>query len=289
MGIDMFSAVGGILSPVASFFGFLIRLVLTVALLGVAGFVVSFFALNRLNPFHLTVEALKKPFIRWKWHDLFRWIIVDFLQRNEHIGEFDQFGFTFYVGRQGAGKTISMVRYLERMRAKFPRCLIVTNFSYYQADYIMHDWQDILNVRNGTDGVIFAIDEIHSEYSSAAWKDVPESLLSEISQQRKQRVKIVATAQFFARVAKPLREQANTVVSCSTYFKRLTKNREYDALDYATVVENPNVVNRKVRPISKSSFVQSDALRGCYDTYEKIERMKKIKFIPRSQRGPENA
>ncbi|MBS4990061.1 MAG: hypothetical protein KHZ71_14900, partial [Anaerotruncus colihominis] len=171
------------------------------------------------------------------------------------------------------------------MKEKYPKCIIVTNFAYYRSDHIMTDWRDMLTLRNGTDGIIFAIDEIHSEYSAKSWNDVPESLLSEVSQQRKQRVKIVATAQFFTRVAKPLREQAATVVSCSTWAGRLTRNREYDALQYAMVIENPVAVKRKVKPLHKASFVQSDALRACYDTFEKIRRMEKIQFSPRKDRG----
>ena len=127
---------------------------------------------SRFHPLHLTADKLRKPCIRFKYYDLLRWLLVDFLERGLHAGEFREYGFTFYVGRQGAGKTISMVRYLELMKAKYPNCLIVTNFQYYEADYIMESWRDLLTIRNGTDGVIFAIDEIHSEYSAAAWKDV---------------------------------------------------------------------------------------------------------------------
>ncbi len=72
----------------------------------------------------------------------------------------------------------------------------------------MTSWRDFMEIRNGTKGVLFLIDEIHSEYSSKSWKDFPEELLSEISQQRKQRIKIVATSQIYSRVVKQLREQA---------------------------------------------------------------------------------
>lgn len=74
------------------------------------------------------------------------------------------------------------------------------------------------------------------------------------------------------------------MVACNTFLGRLTKNREYDALEYACVIDNPNIVKKKVKPLRKSSFVQSDGLRQCYDTYEKIKRMQKSKFIPRSER-----
>ena len=273
---------------ISSFFGVIFSILQylfgTVALL-VLGALVFFFIRYRFNPFRLTVDKLRQPYIRHKYLDLFRWLLVDFLERDKHRGEFKEYGFTFFVGRQGAGKTISMVRYLEVMKERYPDCLIVTNFQYYRSNYIMTDWRDLLFVRNGEKGVIFAIDEIHSEYDSSKWADIPEELLSEISQQRKQRIKIIASSQFYGRVAKPLREQAMTVVYCKTLFGRLTLNREYDALEYACITDNPLVAQKKIKPLRKSSFVQSDFLRRCYDTYAKVERMRKTKFIPRSSRG----
>lgn len=273
---------------ISSFFGsilgilrFIFGLALSVLLMTLAFFFVRY----RFNPLHLNVWELKQPYIRYKYLDLFRWCLVDFLERDKHRGEFREYGFTFFVGRQGAGKTISMVRYLEVMKERYPECLVVANFQYYRADRIMTDWRDLLTIRNGTKGVIFAIDEIHSEYDSSKWADIPEDLLSEISQQRKQRVKIIASAQFFGRVAKPLREQAVSVVACKTLFGRLTFNREYDALEYISVIDNPLAAGQKIKPLRKSSFVQSDFLRQCYDTYAKVERMQKMKFIRRSERG----
>lgn len=283
--IDMGSVVGNMFAPIGAFLGLVIKIIVCGGCALLFGALAYFFIRYHFNPLRLRVDDLRTPYIKNKWFDLFRWLLVDFLERDLHRGEFNEYGFTFYVGRQGAGKTISMVRYLELMKEKYPKCIIVTNFAYYRSDHIMTDWRDMLTLRNGTDGIIFAIDEIHSEYSAKSWNDVPESLLSEVSQQRKQRVKIVATAQFFTRVAKPLREQAATVVSCSTWAGRLTRNREYDALQYAMVIENPVAVKRKVKPLHKASFVQSDALRACYDTFEKIRRMEKIQFSPRKDRG----
>ncbi len=262
-----------------------LRLVFGIAFLALCLALAFFFIRYNFNPLRLDVESLKKPYIKYKYLDLFRWLLVDFLERDKHKGEFKEFGFTFFVGRQGAGKTISMVWYLEKMKALYPDCLVVANFDYYQADRIMTDWRDLLTIRNGTKGVIFAIDEIHSEYDSSKWADIPEDLLSEISQQRKQRVKIIASAQFFGRVAKPLREQAVSVVACRTMFGRLTLNREYDALEYISVIDNPLAAGQKIKPLRKTSFVQSDYLRRCYDTYAKVERMRKAKFIPRANRG----
>ena len=282
--VDIGGALGSLFTPLASFLGGILSSLVSFIVFVIIALVAAFFITSRLNPLRLTVPALKAAKIKWKYFDFVRWLLVDFKERNIHKNEFREYGFTFYVGRQGAGKTASMVEYLDRMKARYPDCIIVTNFGYYQSDHIMKSWRDLVTIRNGTDGVIFAIDEIHSEYSSAAWKDVPEEILSEVSQQRKQRVKIVATAQFFTRVAKPLREQAATVVSCKTIAGRLTSGKEYDALQYAMVMDNPNVVKKKLKPLRKHSFVQSDAFRESYDTYEKIERMEKMKFTDKDRR-----
>ena len=281
--MNMGSMFQTLLAPVFGFLTGIIKFICLVFVVVVTVFFGGFFVRFRLNPFKLSADRLRGLKIKYKYYDLLRWLLVDWLERDKHAGEFPEYGFTFYVGRQGSGKTTAMVEYLNRMKRLYPDCVVVANFNYDKADYVMHDWRDILNVRNGTAGVIFAIDEIHSEYSSASWKDVPECLLSEISQQRKQRIKIVATAQFYTRIAKPLREQAFTVVTCECWAGRLIRSKEYDALQYAAMMESLSL-QKKLRPIRKYSFISSDAIRNCFDTYEKIERMKKIQFIPRNER-----
>lgn len=238
----------------------------------------------RLNPFRLRVEALRTTPIRFQLFNFLRWIYIDLDAAKRKGIEFDEYGFTIYVGRQGGGKTTSMVQYLNRMHRKFPDALIVTNFKYKYATHIMKDWRDLFTIRNGTKGVIFAIDEIHSEYSNEAWKDFPEELLSEISQQRKQRIKIVCTSQVYTRVVKQIREQCFTVVQCKTFGNRWTFNKEYDAYEYEECGINA-VKRKKLSSIRRSSFVQSDFLRSCFDTYEKIQRLEKMDFLTRDQKA----
>lgn len=190
---------------------------------------------------------------------------------------FDEFGLTMYCGRQGAGKTVAMTEYLIRMKQKYPNALILTNYNFVGQDMPMTDWKDFFNVRNGTDGVIFAIDEIQNEFSSTAWKNFPESLLSEITQQRKQRVKIVASSQVFTRVVKPLREQCNEVVECRTFLKRWTFMKCFDAVEYNDAIDSITLKKKRTRLWTKS-FVQDAYLREMYDTYEKIKKMAHTKY-----------
>lgn len=279
--MDMFAIVGQIFSPLVGFLLTVLGIVSLSLILASSIFLLCFWL--RCRP--LTISHLLDISLKFKPFDFCRWLLCDLkLKVNISQKPFNEYGFSIYCGRQGAGKTISMVEYLERMRKDYPRAKIVTNFYYAHSHATMLSWRALFDIRNGDDGVIFAIDEIHSEYSSSNWKDFPESLLSEISQQRKQRMKIVATAQVFSRIAKPIREQAFSVFVCSTYAGRLTRVKEYDAADYGVTQDSAYVVKEKCKPIRKYSFVQSNALRSVYDTYQKINRLEKVSFIPRSER-----
>ncbi|MCL1950598.1 MAG: hypothetical protein FWF59_12785 [Turicibacter sp.] len=197
--------------------------------------------------------------------------------------DFKEFGLTLYCGRQGGGKTTAMTEYLERMRRKYPGCVVLTNYGYANQDREFQDWNDFFEVRNGQKGVIFAIDEIQNEFNSTAWRNFPETLLSEITQQRKQRVKIIATSQVFGRVAKPLREQCYEVVECRTFLGRWTFTRAFDAYEYNHIVDNPEKKS-KLRRLWRKSFVQDAGLRALYDSYAKIERIQRQTFVERSER-----
>lgn len=118
-----------------------------------------------------------------------------------------------------------MVEYLDRMTELYPDAIVVTNFNYVKQDMSFTSWRQFTEVRNGLDGVIFAIDELQNEYNSNNWKDFPEDLLSVVTMQRKQRIKIVATSQVFTRVVKQLREQCYEVVECKTLLRSLDTSK----------------------------------------------------------------
>lgn len=194
-------------------------------------------------------------------------------------------GLTCFVGRQGGGKTISMVEYLDRMTELYPNAIVVTNFNYVKQDMPFTSWRQFTEVRNGLDGVIFAIDELQNEYNSNNWKDFPEDLLSVVTMQRKQRIKIVATSQVFTRVVKQLREQCYEVVECKTLFGRWTRQKCYDADDYNYIIDNPTPERKfRTRKKWKYSFVQSNFIRNLFDSYAVVESIKQKEYINRNER-----
>lgn len=197
---------------------------------------------------------------------------------------FNEYGVTFLVGEQGSGKTMAMTEYLERMRKKFPNVMIITNYGYIHETQEFKDWKDFFEIRNGADGVIFAIDEIQNEFNNKSWKNFPEELLTEITQQRKQKVKIVATTQVYEEVVVQLRRQAFYVVECMTFAGRWVITNCYKRRDYEKSLNHVDGT-KKVRKMYKKTFIQDDYIRNLYDTEKKIERMQRTTFMTKQERG----
>lgn len=217
-------------------------------------------------------------FLKYKWLD----IKLSAAERRAGVQRFNEFGLHMYVGRQGGGKTVSMVNRLNELHKQYPKAMIFTNFYYRYADGRLKSLNDLMRLRNGTDGVIFAFDEIQNEFSSQRSKDFPEYLLSAITMQRKQCVTILSTSQVFTRVSKPLREQCYEVIECRTFGGRWTRNRCYDGDDYNYMIDQTDPKKKFKTPRKyKCSFIQSDELRNCYNTYEVIQRLARDGFAPK--------
>ncbi len=222
------------------------------------------------------------PFI-WKLIKYFGFLYYDMFRVIKHGRPFNEFGVTLFTGMQGAGKTTAMVEYLVRMRKLYPKVKIYTNFGFKGQDGEFTHWNQFFEVRNGEDGVIFAIDEIQNEFNSIDWKNFPPTLLAEITQQRKQRIKIVSTSQVFTRVAKPIREQTFEVVECYTLFGRWVFTKAFDALEYEAVIANP-VIKQKLHRKWRRNFIQDNKLRELYDSYAKVEKMKRTTYVEKKDR-----
>lgn len=213
---------------------------------------------------------------------LLYWLTLDFFRRDKEL--FKEYGCWFFVGKQGAGKTIAIVEYLERLRKRYPKLKIYTNMGYKHETAPLTQLNDLLNKDNynGKFGTVFVIDEIQNEFSASTSTNFPETLLSVITQQRKNRVLILTSSQVFTRVSKPLREQCYRAIECSTLLGRYTMCRHYDGISYSDSFDNSEDYKLKHRPrIQYHSFVQSDELRDCYDSYKIIERLSRVGFAPK--------
>lgn len=208
---------------------------------------------------------LKKLFVK-----LPKQVISDFFERDPDF--FPYQGCVIFEGRQGAGKTISMIEFARRMQQEFPKALCTTNLGYTKEDVELEDWRMLLKYKNGINGVIVCIDELQNWFSSNDSKNFPPEMLEVITQNRKNRRILLGTSQNFYLLAKAIRSQATEVRRCTTFLGALTLVRRFEPI----LDSEGNVAEWKKR--GWYFFVHDKELRESYDTYKVIKRLSKVGF-----------
>ena len=227
--------------------------------------------------FHIMMQIKKgkkiiKSESKYKKTSFLKKILIQFPKRlaldivNRNPNHFTETGLHLFCGEQGAGKTIAVTEMLLRMKERYPSVKIRTNMEYKYEDAKIENWRDLVQCDNGEYGQIEVLDEIQSWFSSMESKDFPPEMLTEISQQRKQRKMLVGTAQVFSRVAKPIREQTTMIYLPMTFLGCLTIVRK-------TKKEHWDEENQRFKKyLGTYFFVHTDKIRNAFDTYKKIER-----------------
>ena len=227
---------------------------------------------------------LKKGSIKYYGHgsklyrlliELPKQIVLD--RFNKDPDEFKEYGVHIIAGKQGCGKSITLTYLLNRYSNIYPNCKIATNYYYKGEDYHIEHWKDILNINNGKYGVVVVLDEIQNWFNSLQSKDFPPEMLTEITQQRKQRKIIFGTSQVFSRVAKPIREQTYMLYKPITLFGCLTFVRKYD------VEMNVDGLTDTAKYRGCFFFIQNEKVRNNFDTYRKIENLSNTGFKSEEQ------
>lgn len=141
----------------------------------------------------------------------------------------------------------------------------------YEHVCIEYDGLDCLKyISNCTTGVVYLIDELHLELNSLESKNIDIDIMTEISQQRKQRKKIIGTSQVYMRLAKPLREQIFDVVICRNFLNFIQFNK---AINGETAYEESGKLHCEVK--KRSFYFHDPIMYGRYDTYAKMKRYNK--------------
>lgn len=196
-------------------------------------------------------------------------------------------GLLVFVGPQGSGKSLSAVNYVYNLLAIYPKALLVTNIDLrdYPVDntrvFRFNDATDLKRYKNGKEGVIFLIDEIHLYFNSLNSNKINMDVMTQIAQQRKQRIHIVATSQVFGRMAKPLREQFTSVVLCKGYFNFIQKNSliDRDSIDG----EESTGTNITAKVVRNYWWFRTPKMFDRYDTYAVIENKNLSASLDESQ------
>lgn len=220
-------------------------------------------------------QVVKKEGFFYKlFYKLPRQIVLDNFERDPDFFRYQ--GCIIFEGRQGMGKTISMIEFARRMQEEYPRAWCTTNLGYTKENTELKDWRMLLNYKNGIYGVIVLIDETQNWFSSKDSKDFPPEMLEIITQNRKNRRTILGTAQNFYLLAKAIRSQATELRRCTTLFGALTIVRRF-----SPVLDSEGNV-KEYKKLGWYFFVHDKELRECYDTYKVIKRFSKVGFQERS-------
>lgn len=181
-------------------------------------------------------------------------------------------GSRVYKGFQGSGKTLSMVKYALDLHKAFPDCQIFSNihikgiddehYLYIEDDSIL---KYALEVQRGDRGVLVLLDEAHLYFNKKS--GISLDVLTAISQQRKDRRRLVFSSQIWEELDISLRKQVKEIVSCKCIFGKIQVNTisdgetlTYDKLEGAYVA-------KKIRT---EIFKHNNELYNAYDTYQKI-------------------
>lgn len=156
--------------------------------------------------------------------------------------------------------------------SEFQQDSIYIDYLFKNRVFAFNNADDLMRYYNLDEGVIYLIDEIQLYFNSLESKNINMEVMTQISQQRKQRKHIVATSQVFGRMSKALREQFNTVINCKNYLGLLQVNELINRDD----IEISSNDSMGFKGVISSRFVyfHSPFMYKKYDTYYLIDKNK---------------
>lgn len=200
---------------------------------------------------------------------------------------FNYWGLHLFLGRFGGGKTISAVRRCYNICKVHRDVTVLTNLTLtnFPKDTKIIKLVNSEQILDLPDKSIVLIDEIGTIFNSRDFsstkKSVPKPVYQVILQCRHRRIMLLGTVQRWNLLDKQLRDIADTVCECHSYFRdpfaRYTTCIEYDAQQYDKWFNNPLL---PIRYLDYYGYVQTDELRSKYDTIEMVEGMLNAEYIP---------
>ena len=200
--------------------------------------------------------------------------------------DFNYWGLHLFLGRFGGGKTISMVRRAYWACKSHKGVTLLTNLDLkgFPEDTNIIKLVNSEQIRKLPDKSIVLIDEIGTIFNSrdfaSSKKSVPKPVYQVILQCRHRRIMLLGTVQRWNLLDKQLRDIADSVTECHSWFgdpfSRYTTCAEYDAQQYDKWFNNPLL---PIRRIGYYGYVQTDDLRSKYDTIEMVEGMLDAEYI----------
>ncbi|RYF28949.1 MAG: hypothetical protein EOO17_03365 [Chloroflexi bacterium] len=187
-------------------------------------------------------------------------------------------GSRVYIGRQGKGKTLSMVKYIHDLKLTYPDMQIFSNVILYGLEYHhLNEPSDVelaLAYQNGNKGVLVVLDEAHLYFNSK--QGIPVDVLTAISQQRKDRRRIVFSSQIWNELDISIRKQVQDVVICKN-IGRLQFNK---IMDGESIRLDKSDYSYEMDKRYSELYKHNDEYYSRYDTFQKIVTNKDYSRLP---------
>lgn len=207
--------------------------------------------------------------------------IINYL-RYQKWKEFNLFGIDMFIGMFGHGKTLSMTHRARLLYKKYGDSIrFISNYHLTDIPYEkLNNFKQLVDLgeeQNDYVGTVVLIDEVENILSHRNFANFPLPLLHTLTQQRKKRVYIMASAQRFFMVDKLFRSITTNVINCNKYW-RFQHCEIYDAWDLEQSMNYKNIKRKH----NSWWFVKNQDFNS-YDTSEMITKDSAENFISNTE------
>ena len=183
--------------------------------------------------------------------------------------DFKDSGLIIFYGPQGCGKTSAVVHWCEHLCARYPNIKVGSNFDLLIQDFDVRSWKTLVTEKNGDYPICFCIDELNEWADSHDWQKMPNSIISELCFNRKNKRVILGTCQNLSQVNKRFRIQSNSGEwrRCFCLFNFINI-----VIRLRPTFDSDGNVTKK-QYLGFYWFFQDEVLRYIYDTFRTVERL----------------
>lgn len=179
------------------------------------------------------------------------------------------FGVYCYCGKQGSGKTYSVVRFLMEQQQKNPNVKIFANLdSLNGIKYTyFNGFDQLLELRSESDCII-VYDEIFTALTKSS--KLNKDVLDFLSQMRKRKIIFLTTAQEWLEINITLRRYCRYQIDCTmkTFIVGILTKKMYDAEH----MKWSNEINEYDAPLLTTTIEKCNVeVANSYDTFEQIK------------------
>ena len=205
--------------------------------------------------------------IKIKLLEFLKWKIID-LRRNIKYGNKPHlYGVRCITGMYGCGKTVTMTKLAMEYREKYGDDIyITTNFGLGIQDFPFEHISQTIEQYDKP--IIFMWDEVQNDFP-ATEKNFPKEVRQALTLNRKGNGKMFFWAsQDHELVHKTIRRLTIEYGLVKTILSRFTRVKWYRSDEYRILFEETDINKKmKIHPFKRQSFVQTDYIRGLYNSY----------------------